>query len=78
MNEIKNENEIIESLEIYDKVIRMIDSSENKEQLLVCRNYFNIYKERHEVSEKKKLNFERKFEDQRILILKKNLRKYNV
>lgn len=72
--EINNEYEIIERLEVFDKIIRMIESCENLDQLTVCRNYFNQYIERYSVTVEKQSEFECKFDAQSIFLLKQKLK----
>ena len=74
MEEFETETSlIVESLEVFDKSMRMVNSAQTECQLKVCRNYFNLYKERYSTVLQKDLDFERNFEKKRVEILKKKI-----
>lgn len=75
-NDSSNEK-IFERLETFDKIIRMIKSCENLDQLNVCMNYFNQYKEWYFVSNEKQIEFERKFEEKKIILFKEKSKEEN-
>lgn len=62
---------------IFNKIIRMVETSENIEQLTVCKRYYDQFKEWYSVSFEKETEFECKFEPKSKLLLKEKSKEEN-
>lgn len=69
--------EILERLSIFDKIIRMVQTSDNLLQLPVCRKYYEQYKEWYFVSAEKEMEFERNFEQKQDALIKEKIKLEN-
>ena len=77
MVENKFNDKIFERLDVFDKIIRMIESCENITQLTVCRNYYNQYKEWYFISVENEMKFERNFDEKQEALIKERTKLEN-